>query len=253
MIGGPVDGALNAEIERAVTDGNFPVDVLDVPQGLVPPLVIKYMPAKWGSAYRKSGQQLKISETPGFTWGRATYVAPLAFPLSSGIFGRVGVVARPDGYRYWRTFDARDPYTAGLYVRWLQQQAKYRDIILTAHSAYLSQLYRDAFRQRYQIDCVLFRPDQSNPEYTSIQRDVWMAVTDWRTLSGGQREIASGYSERFIDPRLTVVLEEEFEDEQGGIHRTALLDLGSRPPTNKLAEEIWHAYHSLGDIVRIPS
>lgn len=252
MIGGPVDSALDAEIERAVVDGNFPVDVLDVPQGLVPPLVIKYMPAKFGTAYRGSEPRLKISDTPGFTWGRATYVTPLAFPLSSGIFGRVGVVARPDGYLRWKTFDARDPHTAGLYLRWLQQQAKYRDIILTAHSAYLSQLYRDAFRQRYEIDCVLFRPDQSNPRYTSTQKDVWMAVTDWRKLPGGQRAIASGFSERFIEPRLTVVLEEEFEDQMGGIHRAALLNLGSRPPTDKLAEEIWHAYHR-GEFVRIPS
>jgi hypothetical protein len=210
------------------------------------------MPARYGARYHKKGQELKISDTPGFTWGRATYVAPLACPLSSGIFGRVGVVARLKDHHQWRTFDARDPGKAELYVRWLQQQGRYRDIILSAHSAYLSQLYRDAFRRRYRIDCVLFRPDQSNRAYTSMHRDVWMAVTDWTDLPGKLPTIDDGYSKRFLDPRLTVVLEEEFTDAMGGIHRTALLNLGSRPPVQHLAEEIWDAYNR-GGIVRVLS
>jgi hypothetical protein len=251
MIGSPVTKALDDEIEAAI-DKVFPDRVFDIAPGRRPELVIKYMPAFYARRYHKKGQQLKISDTPGFTWGRATYVTPLAFPLSSAIFGRVGVVARPDGFRTWRTFDARDPAKAELYLRWLQQQARYRDIMLSAHSAYLSQLYRDAFRLRYEIDCVLFRPDQSNRHYTRVHSDVWMAVTDWNRPAGKPPSIASEWSERFLDARLTVVLEEEFTDTMGGMHRAALLNLGSRPPMDRLAEEIWDAYHR-GDVVRVQS
>jgi hypothetical protein len=251
MIGGRVSSSLEAEIVDAV--GDFPDDVLEVTAGRKLAYVIKYMPAKFGARYHARGAQgLKISDTPGFTWGRATYVAPLACPLSSGIFGRVGVVARIPDHGSWKTFDARDARKAGLYVAWLQQQARYRDIMLTAHSGYLSQLYRDAFRTRYGIDCVLFRPDQSNRHYTSVREDVWMAVTDWKRLPGKAPVIATGFSERFLDTQLTVVLEEEFEDSMGGIHRTALLNLGAKPPTGNLADDIFYAYNS-GGIVRIPS
>jgi hypothetical protein len=251
MIGSPVSSALDAEI-RAAIDPQLPRSVLDITAGRSPALAIKYMPAFYAARYHKAAEGLKISDTPGFTWGRATYVAPLSCPLSGGIFGRVGVVAQLKDHHEWKTFDARDPGKAELYLRWLQQQARYRDVMLTAHSAYLSQLYRDAFRRKYLIDCVLFRPDQSNRAYTSVHRDVWMAVTDWVTIPGKLKTIATGTSERFIDPRLTVVLEEEFTDAMGGIHRTALLNLGSRPPADRLAEDIWDAYRR-GEIVRVLS
>jgi hypothetical protein len=250
MIGGPVDRNLDLEIRKAIV--SFPDKILDIGTGMQPPLVIKYIPTKFATVYHKPGQKLKISEAPGFTWGRATYVTPLAFPLSTGIFGRVGVISRFD-YSRWRTFDATDKSNERLYLRWLQTRPLYREFVLTAQSAYISQLLRDAFRLNYEIDCVLFRPDQSNPRYTKKNSDVWLAVSDWRYMpSGGGKAIATGFSDRFIDARLTVVLEEEFEDQMGGIHRAGLLNLTTAWPTGNLAEEFWHAFNA-GDIVRIPS
>jgi hypothetical protein len=240
VTGGPVSRDLDDRIEAAV--GGFPYRILDAR----PPLAIKYVSAKRAAAYHKRGQLLNISISPGFTWGRATYVAPLSFPLSTAIFGRAGVICRfdPSG---WRTFDTTVKGNEDLYVRWLQAQVLYRRLLLTAQSAYISQLLRNEFRRKYHIDCVLFRPDQANPRYTSVKNDVWMAVTDWI----GQ-DIAMRDSQQFLDAQLTVVLEEEFDDQMGGIHRAALLNLASARPPGDLADLFRQAYFA-GAIVRIPS
>jgi hypothetical protein len=259
MIGGPVDPGLHRDIERAI--GDFPGDVLLTQTGTSPMLVIKYISPVYANAYHQPGQNLFISVTPGFTWGRATYVTPLAFPTSTAIFGRVGVVAgfnpntgrrKGTGRRKWRTFDATVAKNERLYLRWLQTRALYRRFALTAHSGYIAQMLRDAFRRNYEIDCVLFRPDQSNPRYTKIRSDVWMAVTDWHTMPDGRQTIAMGHSEQFTEPRITVLIEEEFKDQMGGIHRTGLLNLTATPFDPDLADKIFHAYHR-GEIVRIQS
>lgn len=255
MIGGPVPRHIDDRIRAAI--GPFPVSILDIGTGVCPPLVIKYIPPKFATIYHRPGQKINISDTLGFTWGRATYVAPIAFPLSTAIFGRIGVVSRfdPNG---WRTFDATVAENQQLYIQWLQTRPLYPDVVLTAHSAYILQMLRDLFRSRYDIDCVLFRPDQSNPRYTKTKSDVWMAVTDWRyrpagiVPGSGGKFIASGFSDRFIDARLTVVIEEEFEDEMGGIHRAGLLNLTGTPLSADLAEQIFHSYQA-GAILRIPS
>jgi hypothetical protein len=253
MMGGPVDPGLDRDIRLAI--GRFPDQVLTTKTGTSPPLVIKYIPAKYATAYHRPAQKLYISDTPGFTWGRATYVTPLAYPVSTAIFGRVGIVAgfdpHPTGDR-WRTFDTTIADHERLYLRWLQTRQLFRRFALTAHSGYISQMLRDAFRLNYDIDCVLFRPDQSNPRYTRTRSDVWMAVTDWRLMPGGDKTIATGYSNRFLDARLTVVIEEEFENQMGGIHRAGLLNLTATSFDEDLADKCFYAYHR-GDIVRIHS
>lgn len=93
MIGGPVHRDLDATIRGTIS--GFPAWIHHASggRGLGSALAIKYIPTKFAAEYRTLGHRLKISETPGFTWGRGTYVTPLAFPLSTAIFGRVGVVA----------------------------------------------------------------------------------------------------------------------------------------------------------------
>jgi hypothetical protein len=54
------------------------------------PYVIKFVNSRWASTYASPGP-LKISENPALTWGTATYVTPLAFPLSSALYGRIGL------------------------------------------------------------------------------------------------------------------------------------------------------------------
>jgi hypothetical protein len=244
---GPVSRDLGDQIRGAITTG-LPRSVLYLGVGKLP-LAIKYIPAKWSAAYNKPGQKLMISESPGFTWGRATYVTSLAFPLSTAIFGRAGIVCEYDP-KGWHIFDATIPDNRQLYLRWMQAQQLYEQFALSAQSAYLSQFLRNSFRQNYEIDCVLFHPDQSHPRYTKPKSDIWMAVTDWTNGPGSR--IARGKSKLFKEPRLTVVIEEEFEDRRGGIHRAGRFNLASALPGGNLSDRFAQAYHRCG-LERIPS
>jgi hypothetical protein len=244
---GPVNRDLDRQIDRAMIKG-LPRNMIYLGVGKEP-LAIKYIPAKWSAAYNKRGQPLLISETPGFTWGRATYVTSLAFPLSTAIFGRAGIISWFDP-KDWRTFDATIPENRQLYLRWMQAQQLYERFTLSAQSSYISQFLRNSFRLKYRIDCVLFHPDQSHPRYTKAKSDVWMAVTDW--TDGQWPRIARGESRVFRDPRLTVVIEEEFEDRRGGLHRAGVFNLAGDWPPGNLSDLFARRYHAW-KIERIPS
>jgi hypothetical protein len=244
---GPVSRDLDRQIDQAISEG-LPRSTLYLGLGKEP-LAIKYIPARWSAAYNKPGQSLLISESPGFTWGRATYVTSLSFPVSMAIFGRAGVISRFDP-KHWRTFDATSPGNRQLYLRWMQAQQLYEQFALSAQSAYISQFLRNSFRLKYHIDCVLFHPDQSHPRYTKPRSDIWMAVTDW--TPGRWRRIARGKSQVFKDPRLTVVIEEEFEDRRGGLHKAGVFNLASDWPPGNLSDRFAQAYHAW-KIERIPS
>jgi len=47
-------------------------------------------------------------ESAGNPCGTAAYVTPLAFPLSSALYGRIGIVCEFDPTT-WRVFDATKP------------------------------------------------------------------------------------------------------------------------------------------------
>jgi len=168
------------------------------------PYVIKFVASRWAAAYEIAGR-LKISETPALTWGTATYVTPIAFPLSSALYGRVGLVSDfdPSG---WRVFDATTPAGRRAYVRWARSQPIYADLLLTVHSTQANHMLRNQFRERFRIDCVLFHPDQEAESHTHRTSHVWMAVTDWAP-SG---VIETSMSQRLSNARFTVLLDEDF-------------------------------------------
>jgi len=85
----------------------------------VPPHAIKFVASAWAATYA-TPQPLKVSNTPALTWGTGTYVTPIPFPLSSVMYGRVGLVTdfNPGTWRIFdatvrppspRTFDGRRP------------------------------------------------------------------------------------------------------------------------------------------------
>lgn len=82
------------------------------------PWAIKFVQSKWAAAYKSPGK-LKISETPALTWGTATYVTPISFPLSSALYGRVGLVT-PFNATGWRVFDATQARGRVAYVNWVR-------------------------------------------------------------------------------------------------------------------------------------
>lgn len=175
------------------------------------PYAIKFVPSRWAEHYATAAP-LKISATPALTWGTATYITPIAYPLSSVLYGRIGLVSEfdPSG---WRVFDATSPSAQSAYMNWAQRQPIFSDLLLTVHSTHVNHFLRDAFRTRYGIDCVLFHPDQEAELHTQAHGDVWMAVTDWAKPG----IIDSGMSSRFGAARFTVLIDEEFSLTSAGL------------------------------------
>src|SRR4051794_40299691 len=80
--------ALKNDIESAIEAyGHSSLDRL-VRMGGGSPYAIKFVASKWANHY-STPKPLKISESPALTWGTATYVTPMAFPLSSALYGRI--------------------------------------------------------------------------------------------------------------------------------------------------------------------
>ncbi len=183
-------------------------------QGLISaygPFVIKFVQSRWAATYESTGK-LKVSETPALTWGTATYVTPLAFPLSSALYGRIGLVTDFDP-KGWRVFDATTPSGKGAYVRWARAQPVYADLLLTVHSTQANHLLRNQFRERFRIDCVLFNPDQEAEFHTDCSHHIWMAVTDWNPNG----TIDHGMSRRLGNARFTVLIDEDFRLQDQGL------------------------------------
>jgi hypothetical protein len=71
---------------------------------------------------------------------------------------------------------------------------------------------RDKFRQEFEIDCVLFHPDQEAELHTDTAAHVWMAVSDWER----PKELETRFSQRLANARFTVLIDEEFDLQDSG-------------------------------------
>jgi hypothetical protein len=213
---------------------------------MAPSLVVKYVPTKYAGSYRGPNAGLFIGSR-NFTWGRGVYVVGIEEPLSTAIYGRVGIIARFDPAG-WRAFDARDPANRGLYLNWLHAQVDYPEAVLTVHSEHWLQEFRNLFREQFHIDVVLFRPDESDISgWYTRPGDTWMAVSDW----GGATTLMSGYSTRFLDARLAILIEEEFVVDDPALTRSAQIRIsGAAPTPPNLPAVARHAY-AIGDVVRV--
>jgi hypothetical protein len=250
LVPSALDAAIYATIAGATTTG-----LVSLLGGTWPtstatgrPLFIKFMGARYGASYAVKGMKaggakpagLFVSTSAGFTWGSACYATPLLYPVSTAIYGRCGVVAEADPTG-WRLFDATDPTAQQHYLDWVRSQPYGRLLMLTTHSQLANQFLRNAFRTQYEIDCVVFPPDESNQFYTRRTRDKWLAVSEWSSPG----ELAGGYCSRFLNPRLAVILAEEFEVEKRGLARRALIGPTSLPLSHtSLATDIATAYNS---------
>jgi hypothetical protein len=211
-----ISQAVIKAVESEITDySQSPLATLSKETGNY---AIKFVNSQWANSYGKKWAPLYISKTPALTWGTATYVTPLKFPLSSALYGRIGLVTsyRPQG---WRIFDATRPTAKVAYVNWVKAQPAFHDLlVMTVHSTYANHSLRNKFRKDFRIDCVLFHPDQAAELHTDMQQHVWMAVTDWTK----KRDIKEGLSPRLRKARFTVLVDEDF----------ALLELNGLPIQN---------------------
>ena len=227
------------------------------------PLAMKYMASAWAKSYRGPNDGLFMGEND-YTWGRAVYVTGVRQPLSTAIYGRVGLVSYFEPNPKWKVFDARDKSKAALYLEWLQLQKNYGPAILTVHTNHWLHGMRNAFREEFQIDVVLCNPDErdSRWSYTHIS-DSWMCVSDWDPKvkgKNGKRALARNFSKVFKDVRITVVPEEEFVAHPDPVKirppndpppRTGLLALTKKPPVLR-PDDVVQAYRN-HDTLRVKS
>lgn len=227
------------------------------------PLAMKYMESKWAKGYRGPNFGLFMGEKD-YTWGRAVYVTGVRQPLSTAIYGRVGLVSYFDPDPGWKVFDARDKTKAALYLDWLQLQDHYAPAILSVHTNHWLHGMRNAFREEFHIDVVLCNPDEydSRWRYTHIS-DTWMCVSDWDPKvksKYGTPALARHFSTVFKDVRITVAPEEEFVSHPDPVTirppskpppRTAQLELSGGPPVLRPSDVV-QAYWK-GDTLRVKS
>jgi hypothetical protein len=249
MAGSSGSALLKARLRTAIEDtvvGSGPAwsafvtdNLEDRAAGTGLPLAVKYVPAAYAGAYRKPNRGLFIG-AGYFTWGRGVYVTGVEQPLSTAIYGRAGVVSRFDPAG-WRCFDARDRVNQDLYLEWMHAQVAYRDAALTVHSNYFLRKLRNLFREQFQIDVVMFRPDEKDrPGWYTRHDDTWLVVSDWtsrRMLSGAR------FSSRFTDASLALMVEEEFRADRPAMTRSPLIAMrGTAPLSGGLPELVRDAY-----------
>lgn len=206
--GPPIDAA----VESSIAEFTSTAVHRDLLRAARRPLAIKYVPSRWAAAHSVKWP-LKISSSPLQTWGTATYVAPITHPLSSALYGRIGVVTDfdPTG---WRVFDATGPSARVLYDRWARAQPEYWNLLLTVHSTRANHLLRNRFREEHHIDCVLFHPDQEAELHTDTGSHIWMAVSDW---SADGTTLRNDMSTRLVNGRFTVLIDEDFQLDDDGL------------------------------------
>ncbi|GHB85944.1 hypothetical protein GCM10010347_66180 [Streptomyces cirratus] len=213
------------------------------------PLAVKYVPARYATTYRKLPNKGLFIGSSNFTWGRGVYVTGVQEPLSTAIYGRVGVVSRfdPSG---WKVFDARDPANEQLYLRWLHTQPTYPEAVVTVHSNYWLHRFRNQFREQFEIDVVLFHPDEKDAGgWYTYPRHTWMAVSDWESRQKLSRE---DYSTRFVDVWLTILIEEEFTPDTPALTRTPHFMLSGGAPAPLSPVLVRNAYRN-NAVVRVES
>lgn len=255
------------------------------------PLVMKYVPTNRARDYLPAPGQRAFdtpsqlfrtssrSPTPNYfignnfyTWGRAVYVVGINEPLSTAMYGRVGLVSWFDPFDpddTWKVFDVRDEPKAKLYLEWLRRQPHYPLAALTFDTGHWLHGLRNAFRAEFKIDVVLCKPDEQDAGncYTR-QTDIWLCVSDFEPdlskdkPAGAVKLVDQKYSARFRDVRLVIVGEEEFVTPVDPNNpprppapppsRVAQLAVSGQPPTAPLMHNIADAYWQ-GRIVRVPS
>jgi hypothetical protein len=171
--------------------------------------VLKFFPPQFlGDFMRRP--ELLISSTPGFTWGDGIYVVPLEHVYSGMIYGRVGVMGWIDKSNVSRVYNAADSTGLSLYQEWIQfKPGLFRLLTTTVHSQFANRRLRNGFRRRFNIDLVVFRPDEFNRAYVQPPVDRWCVVSDFN-VSAALPAGTLGFSTRIRDCEFVAVGTEEF-------------------------------------------
>ena len=211
------------------------------------PYVIKYLPARHLATVLSVGQ-LYASERAGFTWGDAIYVSPVSQPLSTMMYGQVGVVGVYTRAGR-RLFDARESRGIDLYQEWIRHQARpYRELTTTVHAGAANRELRNAFRTRFAIDCVFFQPDKLCQSYVDAGIDCWLAITHW----DAQHAVGHGFSPAVTGLKWCVITPDTFEPDGRGYRAYLHQSLTGWPSPYAPQAYVHGHYSSLGtDLVTV--
>jgi hypothetical protein len=219
---------VEADIEGWVTQAN-----LTFSTGYVEPddkvWVLKFFQPQYLAGFMRRAQ-LVISSTAGFTWGDGVYVVPLKHAYSAMIYGRVGVMGWIAASSLLRTYDAANPTGLSLYMEWIQFRPGLLTLLTTTvHSQYANRKLRNAFRQRFKLDLVFFRPDEFNRAYVQPLQDRWFVVSDFAPGSP-LSAVNVGFSMKIRDCELVAIGTEEFVISKNGFVRQDLIGPEVRLP-----------------------
>ena len=174
--------------------------------------IVKYLAPRWLEAFMKTGQ-LGVSSTPGFTWGDGVYVTPLKHAYSSMMYGRAGILGYLEQREMPRIYDAVDPRGIQFYQDWIYYLTNlYKQLTTTIHADVANRELRNLFRQHFDIDLVVFEPDERTQTYSSPDTR-WYCVSDWDAMTSGIPK-APPLSTRVKHCRFIAVVGEEFAREQ---------------------------------------
>jgi len=141
--------------------------------------VLKFFPPQYFASFMQQ-RKLVISVTPGFTWGDGVYVVPIDHVYSAMIYGRVGVMGWIDKSELSKVYDAADATGLALYREWIQfKPGLFALLTTTVHAQFANRRLRNAFKKRFEIDLVVFRPDEFNRAYVQPASDRWFVLSDF--------------------------------------------------------------------------
>ena len=236
-----------AEIETLIHPASFHAKILESRRG-DEIYVLKYTSTKYLASTITAGKLL-ASNMPGYTWGDAVYVAPIASPRATMMYGGVGIVGTIDVRRF-RFFDATDTKAIDLYQQWIGYlRPLFTQLTTTVHANHANQQLRNLFRGRFQIDCVIFPPDEPCAHYVDTN-DVWLALTHWNPA----RQVAHGATAIVQNLRWCVIGTDTF-DLDGLGYRAVIhpkLSAGrtfTRSGYSTLAAELVKAYNARTEVI----
>lgn len=180
--------------------------------------MLKFFPPQYLAGFMRR-PELVVSATPGYTWGDGVYVVPLKHAYSAMIYGRVGVMGWIGNVNILNIYDAGDLSGLLLYQEWIQlKPGLFRLLTTTIHSPLANRRLRNAFKSRFNVDLVIFCPDEFNRAYVQPLQDRWCVISDF-SISSALPAGTVGFSTRICDCELVVIGTEEFAVNRSGVVR----------------------------------
>jgi hypothetical protein len=199
------------KLEKEISDyinessNEFRANFVELDRGQEKVWVLKYFSPAYLQSFLNNGKNLYISRYSGFTWGDGVYLTSIENPCSSMMYGSIGVVGWIDTNDIRRVYDACSPKGIELYQRWIVYiKGLYNCLTTTVHADWANRLLRNMFQEKFDIDIIVFHPDQSNAKYCDKKQDFWFLLSE-------QKRGGPAYSTKIKECKPLIIVGEYFE------------------------------------------